>query len=311
MPRPTPQYDSLPWLLWLWFALALFFLARPPLLLFWEYTLHPAAEKEAGRVAETMRLPGVPASLDKVWPGASGRAAEGRLSPLEQGIFEASNHEREALVKPKLGMNAELAQVAAYHSRQMRDDGFFARTAPDGAGPADRAGKALRWTFGAVAENIAKLTDRDELAKAFVEGWMNSPGQRRNLLDGGSTDLGVGCAEPAANDAQAWLHCTQLFMAVWANLKQPMPDSVAAGSAVEVELVPENGKPLPTQLRQTDVRTSAVVADIPLQAHNGGAAGHWEVRGPAGVYRLEIGVPDPVSAGRVVIVPGPYVTVSP
>jgi uncharacterized protein YkwD len=303
-------------MLWLWFALVLFLLARPPLLLFWHYGLHPLAEEQGpgeARPAEQMRLPAVPQALGEAWPANPARAAEvaARLSPLEQGIFDASNHQRGQLSRSALRVNAELAGVAAYHSRRMRDEGFFAHASPDGAGPADRAGKALRRTFGTVAENIAKMTDRPGLAEEFVDGWMNSPGHRRNLLEAGRTDLGVGCAEPAAGDKESWFHCAQLFMTVYANLRQAVPDSVAAGQRQDVEVLPENGNPAPVKLRQTNVQTGAVAAEADLHGQSGGAAGQWVAQGPAGVYRLELAIPDGNTPGRFLLVPGPYVTVSP
>jgi uncharacterized protein YkwD len=317
MHRPAKTLDLWPWAFRLWVALVLFVLLRPPVLLLWNYGLRPAADQstadaEQAKKDEPMRPPqvdGATALLNQ--PTMLGAARPPILRPLEKAIFDLALAER-GPARPTLTDNPDLADLAAYHSRHMRDLGFFAHAAPDGTGPAERVGRALRGAFGTVAENIAKITaspDQPDLARTFVEDWMNSPGHRANILDSGHTDLGVGCSEPGVGQAQQWTHCAQVFMAVYARLRQPFPETVGEGEAIDLEVVPANGNPPATRIRQASLRTGAVAATADLTEQNQIARGKLEVEGPAGLYRLELEIPDPKTQGRTRIVPGPYFAV--
>jgi uncharacterized protein YkwD len=69
----------------------------------------------------------------------------------------------------------------------------------DGSTAAQRT-LAQGYDHCAVAENIAYLMDTrgftaEALARGFVEGWKNSPGHRRNMLDRDVVDTGVAIAQ--------------------------------------------------------------------------------------------------------------------
>ena len=71
----------------------------------------------------------------------------------------------------------------------MIDRNFFDHYNPDSASPFDRMKAAgIRYTMA--AENIAAGYPSPE---SVVEGWMNSPGHRANILSGNKY-LGVGLA---------------------------------------------------------------------------------------------------------------------
>ena len=84
--------------------------------------------------------------------------------------------------------NAELAEAAQSHSEAMAKRDFFAHTDLNGKEPWDRA-QAAGYDYSAIAENIAAGQRTPE---QVVNGWINSPGHRRNLLNPTYTDLGVG-----------------------------------------------------------------------------------------------------------------------
>jgi uncharacterized protein YkwD len=67
---------------------------------------------------------------------------------------------------------------------------FFAHQCPSGTQAWDRA-VAAGYEYRKVAENIAA---GQTSAAQVVEGWMNSPGHRANILDGELTQIGVGHA---------------------------------------------------------------------------------------------------------------------
>ena len=109
-------------------------------------------------------------------------------SVVEQ-VVVLTNQERAKAGQPPLKANPLLAQVAADHSQAMADGDFFDHTNPvSGTEPRDRAGDA-GYPGSKVGENIAQGTDTPE---AVVEGWMNSPGHRANILDPDFREIGVG-----------------------------------------------------------------------------------------------------------------------
>jgi uncharacterized protein YkwD len=311
MPRSTVVLDAWPWIFRLWVALALFLVLRPPLLMLWHYGLFPPSSSQGEeQPPPPMRLPAVPGMLSQPLPASAPRPLE--ILALERDILAGTNRMRaEVSGLPPLRGNDELSEVAARHSARMRDAKFFAHASPDGAGPSDRAGQAMRQSFGTVGENIAKITRQPQLAERFVEGWMNSPGHRANILNTAYTDLGVGCAPPTPDDASAWVHCTQLFMATAARVRQPLPDAARAGQILDLAIDAENGGRLPVRLRQVLLQTGAARKSFDLREQSGTAAGKLTVQGPPGVYRLEAEIPDAQDSRRFWIVPGPYLSVQP
>ena len=149
---------------------------------------------------------------------ASGRPARGRAS-LEALVAERVDARRADHGLPALAVSGPLAAVGRRHSRDMARRGYFDHTGRDGRSPQDRARDA-GVTCGAdlgpgrrrvgVLENLYRTTrarstasgavtttgdgpDR-EIADRVVDGWMSSPGHRRNLLDPTATAQGVGVA---------------------------------------------------------------------------------------------------------------------
>ncbi len=72
----------------------------------------------------------------------------------------------------------------------MAAQNYFDHTALDGRSPGDRIAAAgyEAWSWG---ENIAAGYTSPQ---SVVDGWMNSPGHRANILNSGFCDIGVGYA---------------------------------------------------------------------------------------------------------------------
>jgi uncharacterized protein YkwD len=95
--------------------------------------------------------------------------------------------------------NDELAATAQIHSNDMSANSFFSHTGSDNSSLADRA-KRVGYAYSTVGENIAMgETQTEELV---VEGWMNSPGHCRNIMQGSYTEMGV---------ARSEIYWTQVF----------------------------------------------------------------------------------------------------
>ncbi|SFL90769.1 CAP domain-containing protein [Geodermatophilus ruber] len=143
--------------------------------------------------------PAAPPAPTRTAPAAPAPAPAG--SSAEEQVLALVNEARAAAGCAPVVADAGLAAVARAHSADMRDRDFFSHTNPEGLSPFDRARNAGIST--ARAENIA-YGQPD--AAAVMEGWMNSSGHRRNILDCDLTRLGVGVAEGAGGP---WW--TQLF----------------------------------------------------------------------------------------------------
>lgn len=96
--------------------------------------------------------------------------------------------------------NEPLARAASYFADYMARTDRHAHDA-DGRTPPARA-KQHGYAYCIVSENIAMQFHSagfatDDLAQRFVEGWRNSPGHRKNMLDADVTETGVAVARSA------------------------------------------------------------------------------------------------------------------
>lgn len=120
------------------------------------------------------------------------------IAKVETAIVEATNAFRAehklAAVKPE----PRLARAARAYAEFLASRNLFSHTA-DGRQPHQRV-EAAGYSYCEAAENLAMHKDSRgfesrTLAVKAVEGWINSPGHRRNLLASGVTDIGVAVAK--------------------------------------------------------------------------------------------------------------------
>ena len=133
-------------------------------------------------------------------PPATTAAASPAAVGIEAQVLELTNAARAQAGCGPLVADGRLADVARAHSADMRDRGFFSHDNPSGQDPFERAAAA---GLDARAENIAR---GQQDAADVMDGWMNSPGHRANILDCDLRSLGVGVATGAGGP---WW--TQLF----------------------------------------------------------------------------------------------------
>ena len=145
------------------------------------------------------------------------------LELVEKTVFDLTNHERKNRGIKPLREYEELSSIARAHSKDMCSRGFFSHQNPDGDDPTQRARKAefsgLSNNAGGkprsgLSENIARVgryssirqSTRNEkvvgrkirwqseamLARQIVQGLLDSPEHKKNLLDPTKDYLGVG-----------------------------------------------------------------------------------------------------------------------
>ncbi|MER6387044.1 CAP domain-containing protein [Streptomyces sp. NPDC059382] len=114
---------------------------------------------------------------------SSGPAAE---------VVALVNQERAKAGCSALTVNAKLTTAALNHSKDMAAHSNMSHTGSDGSDPGARITRAgYSWmTYG---ENVAYGYSTPE---QVMNGWMNSPGHRENILNCAFKEIGVGLAEP-------------------------------------------------------------------------------------------------------------------
>ncbi|TDD17945.1 CAP domain-containing protein [Kribbella turkmenica] len=115
-------------------------------------------------------------------------APSGGSGTPEAQVLKLTNDERAKAGCGPLRTNSALTRSAEGHAADMVDRHYFSHDSLDGRSPFDRM-KAAGFRGGAMAENIAVGY---QSPAAVVEGWMNSDGHRRNILNCTYTMIGVG-----------------------------------------------------------------------------------------------------------------------
>ncbi len=114
-------------------------------------------------------------------------------SGLEREVFEAANAARvQAGLKP-LAFDPGLYQAARAHAEDMLKRRYFGHVGPGGPRLEERLWRAGVYALK-VAENLYQLEGPylpADFARRAVEGWLKSPGHRRNLLDPGFDRMAV------------------------------------------------------------------------------------------------------------------------
>jgi uncharacterized protein YkwD len=118
------------------------------------------------------------------------RAATGVGTALENEVVRLTNVERAKAGCGALKHDSRLRAAALGHSKDMSANNYFDHDSQDGRDFADRI-RAAGFSFTAAGENIAMGYPT---AAAVVNGWMNSPGHRQNILNCSYTHIGVGHA---------------------------------------------------------------------------------------------------------------------
>jgi uncharacterized protein YkwD len=139
-------------------------------------------------------------------PGAAaapGACAAANASPenagraqLEHTVLCLVNRERTSRGLSRLRSNGKLERAARGHSRHMVDAKFFAHDSPSGASVLERVKRRGYRSSGGmmVGENIAWGSGSYATPAEILNGWMNSPGHRANILNRRFREVGIGIA---------------------------------------------------------------------------------------------------------------------
>jgi uncharacterized protein YkwD len=151
------------------------------------------------------RLQLMPTKLDTVADNPSSPGS----NDFRLRVLQLTNEYRQSQKLAPLTLNDQLAIAAQRHSEDMLNLDFFEHDSLDGKTPEQRTTLA-NYRGRYTGENIAAGYQTPE---TVVEGWINSPGHRENLLNPDSREMGLGYVF-SANDPgrQTWRHYwTQVF----------------------------------------------------------------------------------------------------
>lgn len=122
-------------------------------------------------------------------------------------IFNLTNQQRSAYEIPLLSRNALLDYAAQLKMEDMFAKQYFAHDSPQGDG-IEVSVKKANYKYILVGENLALGDFENELE--LVEGWMNSPGHRENILNESYREIGIATRSGQFNGQNTWL-AVQIF----------------------------------------------------------------------------------------------------
>ncbi|MGW2645332.1 CAP domain-containing protein [Streptomyces sp. NPDC001393] len=148
-------------------------------------TAHQPTSTPAPSVPSTPKPTATASSSPKPTATASGATAR---------VVQLVNAERAKVGCHPLTVNAELTKAAQAHSADMAAHQNMSHTGSDGSSPGDRI-TAAGYAWSAYGENVAYGYATPE---QVMNGWMNSPGHRANILNCSYQEIGVGLAQPGS-----------------------------------------------------------------------------------------------------------------
>lgn len=103
-------------------------------------------------------------------------------------VIQLTNQQRAKYGLKPLAADWQLSRVARYKSADMRDKNYFSHNSVTYGSPFTMM-RNFGISYRSAAENIAA---GQRTANEVVQAWMDSPGHRKNILNGTYTHIGVG-----------------------------------------------------------------------------------------------------------------------
>ncbi|MDY0150733.1 MAG: CAP domain-containing protein [Candidatus Cloacimonas sp.] len=117
------------------------------------------------------------------------------ITEFEKQVLQLTNAERVKYNLQPLAYDEGLADLSRLHSRNMLNLGFFAHKDQFGDMVSERKNKYYpQLVVSSIGENLARFYNTKKFFSPaeIVDGWMNSPAHRENILHADYTHLGVG-----------------------------------------------------------------------------------------------------------------------
>jgi uncharacterized protein YkwD len=164
------------------------------------------------------------------------------------GLLAETNAERSVAGLGTLKLNSKLNAAAQSKAQDMVDDNYWAHDSPDGKTPwfwFDLAG----YSYSKAGENLAYgfATSTD-----VVDGWMNSPPHRANILDSEYTEVGFGIMDGATFQGNE----NTVVVAMYAKpLKASTPAPAPAATQSQIQSTPTSQQEVESESDEETIAT--------------------------------------------------------
>lgn len=146
----------------------------------------------------------------------------------QRAILDIVNQERSKVGLLPLGFNIRLSAIAEGKAVDMINKQYFAHVSPSGTDVAKLA-KTYGYEYIFLGENLA-MGDFFS-SKDVMEGWMNSPGHRANILNQNYTEIGISALQGNWEGRVVW-YAVQEF-------GRPLSSCPSPNSALEATIASE------------------------------------------------------------------------
>jgi len=137
----------------------------------------------------------------------SGRGYPGQEALSREAVVTLTNRERTSNGLTNLTENQLLHSIAEDRARDMLEKDYFGHISPTGVQASDVAQK-IGYRYKIIAENIASGTFLTN--QKIVDGWMQSPGHRKNILSSEIKEIGVSVMKGKMGGTETWV-AVQIF----------------------------------------------------------------------------------------------------
>ena len=135
-------------------------------------------------------------------PVRPARATAPDPGQLVKQVVALVNAERARQGAPALQVNENLVKAAQDYSGILGQGGCFEHTCAPVPELRSRVANAGYANMNRIGENIAA---GDQTAESVMQGWLNSPGHRRNILNPELREIGVGVSFTQAEFGSYWV----------------------------------------------------------------------------------------------------------
>lgn len=139
-----------------------------------------------------------------IYPGQKLTIPTVTTTAQENEVIRLVNVQRSKAGLQQLKTNWQLCRVARYKSADMASKGYFDHNSPTYGTPFKMM-ESFGLRFSAAGENLAY---GQRTPAEVMNGWMNSPGHRNNIMSQSYTEIGVGLAKNKSG-VSYW---TQMFI---------------------------------------------------------------------------------------------------
>lgn len=150
-------------------------------------------------------------------------------------IFDLTNRARQSGGLSELRLDENLTAAAQEKADAMVANDYFEHTAPDGTTGWDYIDKT-GYVYTFAGENLAASNENDV---SVVDGWLNSPGHRANLLNSEFSDVGLGIAY---KDSYGDYRNVFYIVALYAEPAAPKSTPLSKTNSTNIEGLKQLGK---------------------------------------------------------------------